>query len=94
MRSVTGRNVSNIQMEFQKSPLYSNKQEFSLSRKELSASELENIELLDNLLSLRSKEIDDEFLSRNLSKTIEFVLSFFPPPHNEFSKLESAHTVW
>ena len=63
VRSVTGRNVSNIQMEFQKSPLYSNKQEFSLRRKELSVTELENIELLDNLLSLRSKEIDDEILS-------------------------------
>ena len=63
MRSVTGLNVKNIQEEFLKNPLYINKQEFSLSRKELSEQEEENIDLLDRLLSLRSQEFDEDVLS-------------------------------
>ena len=63
IKSVTGRNLSNIQNEFQKNPLYTNKQEFTLNRKELSDKKHENIELLDKLLSIRSKEVDDEIIS-------------------------------
>ena len=48
--------MKNIQEEFLENPLYINKQEFSLSRKEPSEQEEENIDLL-------SQEFDEDFLS-------------------------------
>ena len=63
VRSGTGLNVYNIQREFKKDLLYVNKQEFILDKTELPENGKETIDLLDNLLNIRSQEVDTDIIS-------------------------------
>ena len=62
VRSTTGSNVANIRNEFSLCPLMYPKQQFNLAKQELSVNQQENIALLDNLLIIRSNEIDEEII--------------------------------
>ena len=60
VRSVTGKNVSNITNEFGLDHVTVNKRKFSVSKRCIPDYGFENLELLDYLLYLRSNETEDE----------------------------------
>ena len=53
---------NNYPGEFGLDPLISHKSLFSVKKNDVSPQELENIELLDQLLSIRSNEIEDDII--------------------------------
>ena len=81
VRSVTGKNISNMREEFGLDPVTVNKKKFSVHKTAIPEHGNCNIELLDYLLYLRSNETEEEILDE-LNELIVNVSPMHPAPRN------------
>ena len=70
VKSCTGLNIRNIEDEFKLDPLTEHPQNFSVKKCDLLPDEIENIELLQYLLHIRSNETDDEEIHSEINQLI------------------------
>ena len=71
-QSTTGRNVANMQNEFQVDPLKCSSGDINVSKREIPDNCKQNIELLENLMSTRAAECEPDIVS-NLTMLIDMI---------------------
>ena len=71
-QSTTGRNVANMQNEFQVDPLNCLPWDIKVSKRDIPENYEQNLELLDNLLSTRATEYEPDIVS-NLTMLIDMI---------------------